>query len=105
MSAGYTVTAAAGKMGVDRATLYRWAKSHPEFCNALGVAKAKRVLHWECELLTTDNAARLGLIIAALRMDEPYRRQEPGRELEDCGKLARGELADWIKDRCAGATV
>lgn len=75
MSAGFTVTAAAGKMGVDRGTIYRWAKSHSEFCNALGIAKAKRVLHWEHELLTTEDPTRVRVCIAALKMDEPYRGQ------------------------------
>ena len=73
MSVGFTLTAAAGKMGVDKGTIYRWAKSHSEFCNALGIAKCRRVLYWEHELLTTGDANRVRLCVAALRMDEPYR--------------------------------
>jgi hypothetical protein len=74
MHEGYTVTAAAGMMGVARLTLYRWAKVHPDFCYALALAKGLRVLRWERELLSATDAARVRVCIAALRMDEPYRR-------------------------------
>jgi len=79
MSEGYTMTAAASIMGVSRLTLYRWAEAHPDFCNALGIAKGGRVLRWERELLTTHNATRVRVCIAALRMDEPYRRTTAAR--------------------------
>ena len=68
------MTAAAGMMGVNRLTLYRWAKMYPDFCNTLGVAKAARVFRWETELLSTKDATRARACIAALRTDEPYRR-------------------------------
>jgi len=74
MSEGYTMTAAAGAMGVNRLTLYRWAKAYPDFCNAIGVAKAARVFRWETELLSATNGTRVRACIAALRTDEPYRR-------------------------------
>lgn len=74
MSEGYTMTAAAGRMGVRRVTLYRWAETYPEFCYALDVAKAARVFRWETELLSTNDATRVRVCIAALRLDEPYRR-------------------------------
>lgn len=74
MSEGYTMTAAAGMMGVRRITLYRWAETYPEFCYALGLAKGKRVLRWERELLMTTDATRVKVCIAALMIDEPYRR-------------------------------
>jgi transposase-like protein len=83
MREGYTVTAAAGRMGLDRATLYRWAKAYPEFCDALGLAKGLRVLRWERELLSTTDATRVRVCIAALMMDEPYKRTERAREIDE----------------------
>jgi Helix-turn-helix domain of resolvase len=74
MRKGYTMTAAAGMMGVTRLTLYRWARVHPDFCYALGLAKGLRVLRWERELLSATDAARVRACIAALRIDESYRR-------------------------------
>ncbi len=74
------MTAAAGAMGVNRLTLYRWAKAYPDFCNALGVAKAARVFRWEWELLSTKDSTRARVCMAALRTDEPYRRTGAGRK-------------------------
>ena len=74
MREGYTMTAAAGMMGVTRLTLYRWAKAYPDFCYALGLAKGLRVLRWERELNSATDLARVRACIAALKMDEPYRR-------------------------------
>lgn len=74
MAEGYTMTAAAAIMGVSRVALYRWAATHPDFCYALGWAKGLRVLRWERELNSATSIARVRACIAALRMDEPYRR-------------------------------
>lgn len=74
MRDGFTMTAAAGAMGVSRVTLYRWAEAYPDFCYALGVAKALRVLRWERELLSTTDATRVRVCIAALMVEAPYRR-------------------------------
>jgi hypothetical protein len=74
MAEGYTMTAAAAIMGVSRIALYRWAATYPDFRYALGLAKGLRVLRWERELNAATTMARVRACIAALRMDEPYRR-------------------------------
>lgn len=68
------MTAAAVIMGVSRIALYRWAATYPDFRYALGLAKGLRVLRWERELLSATDAARVRACIAALRIDESYRR-------------------------------
>jgi hypothetical protein len=73
MSAGYTMTAAAGGMGVSRVTLYRWADAHPEFCYALGLAKGLYSFRWEAELLAATSAVRVKAAIAALKNTEEFR--------------------------------
>lgn len=46
-SEGYSLTAFAGEIGVDRASITRWAAEHEEFCIAVNKAKAKRAQWWE----------------------------------------------------------
>jgi hypothetical protein len=71
MRQGYSLTAAAGSMGIHRATLYRWGESHPEFCDALSLAKGLRVLKWEQELLSTTDKSRVRICIATLKNADP----------------------------------
>lgn len=47
MSLGFSATAAAGYIGVSRATLYKWADEHEEFMDALKTGQAKAALWWE----------------------------------------------------------
>lgn len=82
MAEGHTVTAAAAIMGVSRIALYRWAATYPDFRYALGLAKGLRVLRWERELNAATSMARVRACIAALRMDEPYRRNTGRRSRE-----------------------
>ena len=44
---GYSLTAFAGEIGVDRDTISEWAKVHPEFSVAVKRAKALRARWWE----------------------------------------------------------
>lgn len=44
---GYSLTAFAGEIGVDRDTISEWAKVHPAFSVAVNRAKAKRAHWWE----------------------------------------------------------
>lgn len=44
---GYSLTAFAGEIGVDRDSISEWAKVHPEFSVAVNRAKAKRARWWE----------------------------------------------------------
>ena len=47
MAKGYSLTAFAGIIGVDRDTITEWARVHPEFSLSVRRAKAKRLLQWE----------------------------------------------------------
>lgn len=47
---GYSLTAFAGKIGVNRDTLHEWASAHPEFSDAVKTHKAKRTVWWEDRL-------------------------------------------------------
>lgn len=44
---GYSLTAFAGEIGVDRDSITEWAKVYPEFSLAVKRAKAKRARWWE----------------------------------------------------------
>ena len=47
MSQGYSLTAFAGGIGVDRRTITEWCDVHPEFSLAVTRAKAARLRNWE----------------------------------------------------------
>lgn len=70
MGTGLSLTAAAGAMGVSRATINRWMDEHEEFRNAVSRGTAARVFFLERQMLTSDNtavvaASRFALINAA----------------------------------------
>lgn len=47
MAGGYSIAAVAGKLRVSRQTVYDWGDAHPEFLDALNVARAASALWWE----------------------------------------------------------
>lgn len=47
MAEGFSLTAFAGKIGVNRDTIDEWRKVHPEFSEACTRAKAHRLRFWE----------------------------------------------------------
>jgi hypothetical protein len=47
MAEGYSLTAFAGKIGVNRDTLHAWGREYPDFSEAVERAKAKQLLWWE----------------------------------------------------------
>lgn len=56
LAQGYSITAFAGEIGVNRDTVYEWAEQHPEFSDALKIGKAKTAKYWE-DRLRSDDAA------------------------------------------------
>jgi transposase len=48
---GFSLTAFAGSIGVDRASINRWMDEHEEFCVAVNRAKSARAEWWEQQLL------------------------------------------------------
>ena len=68
---GHTIGATAALIGVSRSTILDWASVHPEFAQAIALAKAARQLFYEGHLLdlirrggdsTRLSAVKLGLI-------------------------------------------
>lgn len=51
LAEGLSVTAFAGRIGVARSTVFKWAEEHPEFSDALKVGQAKATEFWEKALI------------------------------------------------------
>jgi hypothetical protein len=47
MAKGYSMSAFAGLIGVNRDTLHQWAKDHSDFSEAVSRGKAARLRDWE----------------------------------------------------------
>lgn len=71
MREGYSITAAAGSMGVNRDTIYHWVRVHAEFSDALQLAKGLRVFKLEVDLLAAEDAVTVRRCIAALKNADP----------------------------------
>lgn len=52
LSEGHSVTAFAGRIGVARSTVFKWAEEHPEFSDALKVGQSKATEFWEKILMS-----------------------------------------------------
>lgn len=62
MSTGRSLTAFAAHISVSKDTIYEWIKNHPEFSDAVAVAKTKCEAFWEqkgIEGLFIENNRRL----------------------------------------------
>jgi hypothetical protein len=63
---GFSITAYAGKIGVDRTTIDEWRKRHPEFSLTISRAMAARLLFWEkCGL--GGQSSRATMVIFGLK--------------------------------------
>lgn len=51
LAEGHSVTAFAGRIGVARSTVFKWAEEHQEFSDSLKVGQARAVEVWEKALL------------------------------------------------------
>ncbi len=71
MAKGFSISALAGQIGVDRVSLYEWEKVHPEFREALGQARFMRVNALENKLLTSDAGPHVTAAIFALKNAMP----------------------------------
>jgi hypothetical protein len=57
MSAGLSLTASAGVMGIGRTTMHRWMDAHEEFRRAVLRGQAARAFKLETVLLATTSGA------------------------------------------------
>ncbi|HEY7804271.1 MAG TPA: hypothetical protein VIC30_07555, partial [Orrella sp.] len=77
MRDGYSVTAFAGKIGVSRDSVFKWAKENEEFSDALKTAQALAALWWEDALrqvaLTGEGNASAAIFGVKNRSREEWR--------------------------------
>lgn len=71
MATGLSITAAAADLGFHRDTIYDWAKKHSEFSDALKLARGKRVLKLERDLMTAQDGPTVTSRIFALKNADP----------------------------------
>jgi hypothetical protein len=97
MAAGLSLTAAAGAMGISRATIDAWTKQHDEFREAVSRGKAARVLVHESQMLASEKTAvvsahRFSLLNAA--PDEW--REKPTADLDASENSPIRQLAEQL---------
>lgn len=51
LSQGKSITQLARKLGVNKSSIYEWAKVHEEFSNALNMGRQNSQAYWEDELV------------------------------------------------------
>lgn len=71
MEKGYSISALAGELRVDRTTLYEWEKVQPEFSHALKQARFLRVKALENKLLGAEIGPHVTAAIFALKNAMP----------------------------------
>ncbi len=71
MAEGYSISALAGELGVDRVSIYVWEKAHPEFAEALKQSRFLRVRALEHKLLSSDISPHVTAAIFALKNAMP----------------------------------
>jgi hypothetical protein len=71
MARGVSLTGFAGKIGVDKHSIYEWISVHSEFSHAVSRAKSARVLWWEEKLMRSKKGAETSASIFALRNADP----------------------------------
>ena len=67
MATGLSMTASAAELGFHRDRLYEWEKEHEEFRDCLKLARGKRVLKLEKDLLTAKDGPTVTSRIFALK--------------------------------------
>lgn len=96
---GLSLTAFAGDIGVARSTVNKWMEEHPEFSEAVKVAKAKRTAALEKQMLSAENGPTVTARIFALKNADPDEwREKTHQEVtgKDGSPLGDTELARQI---------
>jgi transposase len=71
MGQGYSLTAAAGALGLSREVVYQWSDKYPDCKDAIERGKAARVFSLEVDLLNAPNAAVVRARLFALQNAAP----------------------------------
>lgn len=71
MATGLSLTAFAGDIGVARSTVNEWINEHPEFSDAVKIAKAKRTAELERQMMRFENGPAVTARIFALKNADP----------------------------------
>lgn len=86
MATGLSLTAFAGEIGVARSTINEWMDVHPEFSEAVRVAKAKRTLALERGMLSAGSGPAVTARMFALKNADPDEWRDK-REIEHRGSV------------------
>ena len=76
MATGLSLTAAAASLGISRETAYAWERENEEFSDAIKIARAKRTLKLEQDLLSASDSPTVTSRIFALKNANPHEWQE-----------------------------
>lgn len=95
MGEGLSLTAFAGEIGVARSTINEWIDNHPEFSEAVRVAKAKRTLALERGMLMAESGPAVTARMFALKNADP----EEWREKQHVEHSVTSDLAAVIAAR------
>lgn len=71
MTTGLSLTAAAAELGFHRQRVYEWEEAHPEFADAVKLARGKRTLKLERDLLMAPDGPTVTSRIFALKNAAP----------------------------------
>ncbi|MCR9152369.1 MAG: hypothetical protein NXH83_19605 [Rhodobacteraceae bacterium] len=72
MAEGYSMTAVAGKLGVDIKTIARRMRQHPDFRQAVELGEGARVLHFEDLLRTAKSMKDARVAMRTLEIAAPH---------------------------------
>ena len=71
MGKGKSLTSFAGSLKQSAKTVYEWIERHPEFADAVEVARAARLVPWEDKLLVSEKGGEVAATIFALKNSAP----------------------------------
>jgi len=101
MRQGFSKTAAAGAIGVDRDTFLNWAREHPDFFGAVKRGEAARTHKLETDLLLAPDGPNVTSRIFALKNAAPEEWREKQVIIgagENGEHVVRYIIRDMIKD-------
>jgi hypothetical protein len=93
LSLGHTIAAFAAETGVPRTTLLTWARTHPDFADALKVGQAKAVAFWERMLADIARSGKGNATAAIFALKNCA--AEDSAQAPDADKAIQDEAQSW----------